>query len=572
MLLAQAPLLSAEAAHSLAGFGSNASAYRTLKRLADRGLISSLRPPGDSVASPLLHYLTETGIAAVAHWHGLDARHLARRYRLRREDIARRVDALPHLSLLYTLAASLVPEGGRLRRWVNPWRRRYYRFSAKSIQRVSLPAYAELEMGAGEVFPVLLLPHAKELPLSAFASAVRRVGEYAAFCGGDVPDLVVATDKRQVDEWEALLNAPGVGGVLRPLPGYVFTWEEVSEGLASVVQPRSTVLSHFPDVPVKSAEAPGSSQSPGQMLGRRRDGVAGDNLTSPDRQLLDLIARHPFLAVDDLAIVMGWTPDKVSRARTRMLRGGLLRELDASETMLTDEAPRSELTTRGLGLLAAGVGLTPTRTVAALGLSGGGPDQPFGQRAALVRTLEHTVGVIGVFVGLYRVIASWRRAGFEYRVSNWRSAAACARRGMRPDGRGELWLGEVLYDFFLEYDRATESESQLIWKFDAYRRFYEDSGGPPKPTLLVVTRDAASETRIARAILTACAGWGRLLPVLITTEQAVGSDRDGLLGRIWREPVDRGRRHWLLRPPRVTTLGFGLPPSESHRWTVDSTS
>jgi len=564
MLLAQAPLLSAEATRALAGLGSNATAYRTLKRLTDRGLTGSLRPPSASVASPLLHYLTESGIAAIAHSHGLDARHLARRYRLQGGDIVRRVDALPHLTSLYALAASLVPRSGRLRRWVAPWRRRYSKPSAKSIQRVTLPAYAEIDTGTGVPCPYLLLPHRQELPLSAYASAVGALGEYAAFYGGDVPDLVVATDKYQVSEWEGLLDDPDGKGTLAPLPGYVFTWDEVREGLASVVRPRPTAQAHLTDVPIRSVEARGTSQAPRRQGGRQRWEAVGCTPSPVDRQLLELIGRHPFLAVEDLAIVLGWTGDTVSRTRRRLLHGGLLLRHDSAETELVDRPRLSELTVRGLALLAAGMGLTPARAVAALGLSGGGPDTPFGQRTALARNFTHTVGVNAVFVGLYRVIAAWRRAGFEYHIAYWQSASACARRDMRPDGRGELWLGEMRYDFYLEYDRATESEAQLVWKFDAYRRFYESSINRPQPTVLVVTQTSASEARIARALLTACAGWGRLLPVLITTEERIGSQRDGLLGPIWREPVDRGRRHWLRRPSRVTSLGFGMPPSDRH--------
>ena len=579
MLLAQAPLMSTEVIRPLAGLGSNATAYRTVKALRDHGLIRSLRPRESSIPSPLLHYLTELGIAAVARSRRLDARHLALRYRLRPEDIARRIDALPHLTSLYALAASLVPRGGILWRWVSPWRRRYFKLSAKSIQRVSLPAYAEIDNGTGVPCPYLLLPHRQELPLSGYASTVAGLGEYAVFSGGDVPNLVVATDKHQVSDWEELLDDPGGKGVLAPLPGYVFTWEEVGEGLASVVQPRPTALAHLAQVPVRSAEALGASQAYHRALGRRHGEVANRTPSPVNRQLMELIARHPFLEVDELAIVMGWTCYTLSRARRRMSRSGFIRELGANEATLNEatleatlgEGKRpSELTVPGLEVLAAGVGLTPTQAVAALGLSGGDPDEPFGQRAALARNFAHTVGVNAVFVGLYRVIAAWRRAGFEYHISNWQSAAACARRDMRPDGRGELWLGEVRYDFYLEYDRATESEAQLIWKFDAYRRFYENWAKASQPTVLVVTRSSASEARIARALLAACTGWGHLLPVLITTEERIGSQRDGLLGCIWREPVDRGRRHWLRRPPRVTSLGFGSPPSESHRWSVAS--
>lgn len=85
--------------------------------------------------------------------------------------------------------------------------------------------------------------------------------------------------------------------------------------------------------------------------------------------------------------------------------------------------------------------------------------------------------------------------------------------------------------------------------------------GETSPTLLVVTQSRDSEQRVADAVLTACALSGEMLRVLITTGARIRADHDGLLGCIWREPVNRGRRHWLVRPV-VAPFGYGCPPSE----------
>ncbi len=146
--------------------------------------------------------------------------------------------------------------------------------------------------------------------------------------------------------------------------------------------------------------------------------------------------------------------------RHRLLEDRLVREPDPGEL---DDSARglTELTVAGLAVVAAELGLTPSAAVRTCGLSGGGPEEPFGQRRPLTREAEHALGVSSLFLGLYRAVVDWRRRGFEYWV---------------------LAIGQVRYEFRLEYDRGTEREARLVWKFEAYRRLRGRV-----PTLLVVT-------------------------------------------------------------------------------------
>ena len=84
-------------------------------------------------------------------------------------------------------------------------------------------------------------------------------------------------------------------------------------------------------------------------------------------------------------------------------------------------------------------------------------------------------------------------------------------------------------------------------KFDAYHRFRErgqyarDYEG--FPTILMVTVPEAEE-RIAAAARTAEIGRGAPLPILLATRELLGRDPLGMLGPVWRTPMDSGRGHW----------------------------
>jgi hypothetical protein len=499
---------------------------------------------------------------------GTEPGELARERKLRGEDLLAALPGLPYLASLYELAASLVPPGGRLVEWERPWRRGYRKPSAKARFSVALPAGVVVRNPEGRVASYLLLPDVGGRPLDSFRPQVAGLAAYRAYRRGEVPDLVVATSgEERALAWEDLLEDIRRRAQTPPLPGHVCTWQEVGDGLGEhlPLAPRSEAPVASPPLAAPPATPEGALPRPVSAgLARPRRGWANAGVLGPDtRALLELVGRHPFLRTPELAAVLGWSTNRATRVRARALAAGLV---GRAEEAGADAGDLSELTTDGLGVVAAHVGLGPAAAARALGLSGGGPDAPFGQRRDLAGDMAHTLGVNSLFAGLYRVCADWEHRGHEYRVLEWRGAAECAAGDVRPDGYGVLGIGPVRYEWALEYDRGTMRRRGLMAKFGAYNR-WRSSGAylrrhPGYPTLLVITTDAAAEERLARRVLDASAGQGARLPVLLTTEARVAGARDGLLGPIWREPVDRGRRHWLVRPPRVTALGYGRPPSE----------
>jgi hypothetical protein len=103
----------------------------------------------------------------------------------------------------------------------------------------------------------------------------------------------------------------------------------------------------------------------------------------------------------------------------------------------------------------------------------------------------------------------------------------------------------------LEYDRATERASSYAAKFDAYYRYRasrqaaRDYTGFPR--VLVVTTSETAEHRIAEAAARAWVRRGGLpLDVQITRTDLIASQRDGVLGPIWRSPYQTIERTCLF--------------------------
>ena len=168
-----------------------------------------------------------------------------------------------------------------------------------------------------------------------------------------------------------------------------------------------------------------------------------------------------------------------------------------------------------------------------------------------MRDLAHTLGADALFVGLYRRYGA-RPAASDDAILEWRSAAACSRRRVRPDGYGMVRYRGELCGFFLEYDCGTMSARDYAEKWNVYydyrdsRAFEMDYDG--FPTILVVTTDNSAEERIARSARAASAGRALALPLLLTCEWRIARDpasSDGLFGPIWRAPDDPTRRAWL---------------------------
>lgn len=582
LLLAHLPLLPEQAMQRLAGLRDWGSVYRSLRRLDDTGLVAALRSPLRPGHTPRLWYLTDLGLAVVARDQDVNVGHLARRNRLRGDDLLSLLPGLPQLLAIYDLLAALAashPGSVNLLAWERPWRCRYRRPTAKAPATVTLPAYVALrwEGGAGEY---LLLPDLATFPLARYRSMLDHLLILRGIRGGVLPTLLVATlDSGGVAAWMALLEATRCRRAEAPLAASITTWDDLRAGRAVPSLPDGVdepVAEHL----IRHVRLrPGPSGRPGDRLPRLVDGAlhtrrgwadAADalelvslELSGSDRALLDLVGRHPFLPSAHLATVLGTSVETTRRRRSRLIARGLLRlvgpeEVDAKVAVLE----LVELTAAGLELVAAQQGLPLGAAVRANGLAGGGPDRPIGTRRKLLADLEHTLGADGVFVSLIETAQRAATAGWDDALIEWRNAAACSRRHLRPDGYGIYRHRGRLYGFFLEFDRGTMSARDYRKKLAAYYgywssgRFERDYRG--FPTVLVVTADNTAEERIARSVCAAATGRGPALPLLLTCRWRIDDprNRDGLLGRIWREPIAgvHDRRLWPIRCPSVAVL------------------
>lgn len=271
---------------------------------------------------------------------------------------------------------------------------------------------------------------------------------------------------------------------------------------------------------------------------------AGD-LAPSEWTLLDLLGRHPFLPSDRLHAALDSSVEETRRRRNRLLDQALAR-LVGREEVGEKQARREriELTATGLARLAARQGLTLAEAVRWNGLSGGGPASSIGNRRQPLATIEQTLGADEVFLALHRAC---RRAGTGVALVEWRSAAACARGRVRPDGYGLLRRGGRLSGFVLEYDRGTMRHRDYARKFAAYHRYRErglyarDYEG--FPTILVVTVPAA-EGRIAAVVRKAGIWRDPPLPVLLTTRERLDGATAGMLGPVWRDAALTALRYW----------------------------
>jgi hypothetical protein len=257
--------------------------------------------------------------------------------------------------------------------------------------------------------------------------------------------------------------------------------------------------------------------------------------------------------LDRLATILNWERKVVRTRRDRLIALELMRLVGAEEMGEHAALELVELTMSGMKLLAAGQGLSLGRAISCHGLAGGGPEEPVGARYALLANLAHTLGTDALFVRLYQTAHQLAELGTDDAVLEWQNGTACSHRHLRPDGYGRYRRHGYVYDFYLEYDRATMWARGYEHKFNAYYAYWKAQqlyhNQEHFPTVLVVTVTDAAEERIAR-VARYVARWQYMpLPMLLSCQWRVEEEfnRPGLLGPIWRTPdMDiKERRYWL---------------------------
>jgi hypothetical protein len=294
-----------------------------------------------------------------------------------------------------------------------------------------------------------------------------------------------------------------------------------------------------------------------------------------------------------LADLLSTSVPRIRRLESDLVHSGWLKRVKMDELprvavgwsqSVFSELGLVEITLAGQRRIAAMLGLDPRTATQYHGLIGVGRSQ-VGKRRRLLLALAHTLGANAVFVALAAAARAVRRAGGSDDLVEWRGAAACERRYCKPDGYGCYERNRVAHGFFLEYDRGTESTRTYLAKFRAYYR-YRDSRQADRdyngfPTLLFVTTRPHAEERIADAANRAWFLRGtEPLAVLITTTGRITSDRQAILGRIWRRPgqigttAGDGRQYWLTDGAPSTLVGAGRIATLSSllAWSITGTS
>ena len=260
-----------------------------------------------------------------------------------------------------------------------------------------------------------------------------------------------------------------------------------------------------------------------------------------EKRALDLISDWPWIALTELAGLMGVSPQRASQTVIPLEGFGLA-------ARVPEAGRRLALTDRGLSLLArrdrTSVGVAKKRW----SLAPEDAEAPFewrnvtGRRSRqLLRNIEHTDAVHGFLAALaaQAPLLGWeivqidppRRASRHFRHDG-------RMRAVNPDAFGVLKKGDTTWPFFLEWERRAVRPSTMSERLAPYLRYYsshrplDDHGA--RPAVLVVFDDDIAQTHFLRVAREEMRADGVAVPLWVSHREAI--DALGPLGSAWRSP------------------------------------
>jgi hypothetical protein len=258
-----------------------------------------------------------------------------------------------------------------------------------------------------------------------------------------------------------------------------------------------------------------------------------------EKALIECLGRHPLLSEPELAAVLRLDLRVVRRAVERATALSLIFRVERPG----DHCRRYCLGSAGLRALAVRDGVPVRRYARHAGVTalpaGDGDRVP-----TLLHQYAHTTGANSFFI-------AWldSHAGGPQLLS-WLSAAESAirfesggrRRWLRPDGAGDLRLGDESFPFLVEWDRGTERVAVLGTKLVRYAEYYRArrTAGAGYSALLFVTTTPQREDlvwKIAALVFrdaTAC----------LRTTTASLLVRLGPSDAVWRTETGPDRAQW----------------------------
>jgi hypothetical protein len=188
--------------------------------------------------------------------------------------------------------------------------------------------------------------------------------------------------------------------------------------------------------------------------------------------------------------------------------------------------------------------------------------------------LAHRMGVNEFFCALIEA----GRANDGHGLAKWVPERTVRTSGgwIRPDGFGVYLDSGSALDFYLEYDRGTETTRQLANKLAGYigvARDWTEQGAEHFPCVLIVVPSHRRERVVAAAFADSLARFKRAdrlaaLPFYVANEQAL--NQQGVLGRVWAPLAKLDRRLTIVELPAKEGLDYDLSECIGRCFTEDS--
>ena len=526
-LLAEMPFLDRLEMVEMSGW-SRGAVYGAVERLESGGFCAPASHAVDPLPPTRRFHLTAAGLGRLAEQEVLSPNGLVRRYPVSaqwRRSLLERLDAL---AVIYRLASAV--SGVAF-----PVRFRWYR---------SLPLDAGLTLPDGRT--VGIIRQGLTADRTGFAKRLWRLRQEPV--PGTV--LILMADEIRLRHARRLLSAAPVPALLAVERTAVLAgagsriWSPPAVNAAldlRYVLPRAEPGGELPveDEPQRATPPEDFTvEGPGWDI---PDHLLPVLLKAAEKRSLDLVSDWPWLAVKELAGLLG-----VSQARASQLVNPL--EGFGLAARPREAGGRLALTDRGLALLArrdrTSLGVAKKRW----SIAAEDAQADYGWRNVsgrngrqLLRNIEHTAAVhafLAALSGQARLLG-WevvqldppRRASRYFRHQD-------RMRSINPDAFGLLRKGETMWPFFLEWERRAVRPSTMSARLAPYLRYYsshrptDDHGF--RPSVLVVFEEHIAQTHFLRLAREEMQDHGVKVPLWVSHREAI--EQLGPLGQAWRSP------------------------------------
>ena len=531
-LLSWMPLLDRLEAAVFSGW-SRGAVYGAMSRMEDAGLVSAVPHATLLTAATHRFHLTSAGLVRLSEREGVAEEDLLRTRPVSvwwRRLLLERLDAV---AVIYRVACAVVTIA-----W--PLRFRWYR---------AMPMDAVLILPGGRTVAVVRQGHTSDR--TGFSKRLWRLRE------GPQPDgiLLLAPDQTRLRHSRRLLGgAPAVLALERDAalagvddPVWRLPSVNASVDLRTALDRMGSGGALPVERPLSRISSP-KSLVPETWGGEVPDFMLPALLRPTEKRALDLVSDWPWIAIDDLAGLLGLSRARTYRFSSALEAFGLVTRVPAGGRRLT-------LTDRGLAVLArrdrTSVGWARKRWSAAPKDAGNWRSVSGRRSRQLLRNMEHTGAVHAFMAALARQA---RALGWETLQSDPpRRASRYFRyfgeiRSVQPDAFGILRRKGMVRPFFLEWERRAVRPGTMADRLAPYLRYYsslrplDDHG--ERPTVLVVFHDDLAATHFLRVAAGEMERARVVLPLLVSHEGLL--DREGPLGRVWLTPGGDGETMRLV--------------------------